>query len=188
MSEPQAILSRNTLVDHPRRSIVWSSGCTQTNAVNCQVNRAAVPFLDSKIVNGQDAKPGEIPYQVSLQVKLSAFHFCGGSVLNENYVITAAHCVVTKVASGIQVVAGTINLNVPSSTHNVAKIIVHQNYDPEDSWKNDIALLKVVEPFSETKLISFANLASSHDVISAKDVAVVSGWGRLWVRYNDTNI
>ncbi|KAI4479926.1 hypothetical protein M0804_010665 [Polistes exclamans] len=141
---------------------------------------AAVPYLDPRIVNGQEAKPGEIPYQVSLQVKVSAFHFCGGSVLNEHYVITAAHCVVTKTENGIQVVAGTVNLNKPGSVHNVAKIIVHENYNPSDSYKNDIALLKVVEPFSESKLLSSVHLPSSHDVINAKDVAVVSGWGRLW--------
>ncbi|KAF7399702.1 hypothetical protein HZH68_008294 [Vespula germanica] len=142
---------------------------------------ATVPFLEPRIVNGVDAKPGEIPYQISLQMKLSNFHFCGGSILNKNYVITAAHCVLTKSKNNIQVVAGTNYLNdEKSSIHNVKNIIVHENYNPSDSWKNDIALLEVVEPFSETKLISFINLPTSHDVINANDRAVISGWGRLW--------
>ncbi|KAF7396675.1 hypothetical protein HZH66_007537 [Vespula vulgaris] len=146
---------------------------------------ATVPFLEPRIVNGVDAKPGEIPYQISLQMKLSNFHFCGGSILNKNYVITAAHCVLTKSKNNIQVVAGTNYLNdEKSSIHNVKNIIIHENYSPSDSWKNDIALLEVVEPFSETKLISFINLPTSHDVINANDRAVISGWGRLWMNYN----
>ncbi|XP_046819420.1 chymotrypsin-2-like [Vespa crabro] len=142
---------------------------------------AVVPFLNPRIVNGEDAKLGEIPYQVSLQIKLSAFHFCGGSILDKNYVITAAHCVSSKSKDNIQIVAGTNYLNDENSSfHNVKRIIVHENYSPSDSWKNDIALLEVVEPFSETKLISFINLPTSHDVINTNDVAVISGWGRLW--------
>nr|KAF7423743.1 hypothetical protein H0235_009026 [Vespula pensylvanica] len=88
---------------------------------------------------------------------------------------------VIKSKNNIQVVAGTNYLNdEKSSIHNVKNIIVHENYSPSDSWKNDIALLEVVEPFSETKLISFINLPTSHDVINANDRAVISGWGRLW--------
>ncbi|KMQ88769.1 mite allergen der f 3-like protein [Lasius niger] len=51
------------------------------------------PYFDPRIVNGEDAKEGEIPYQVSLQDRQISSHFCGGSVLSEYYVITAAHCV-----------------------------------------------------------------------------------------------
>ncbi|CAK9805104.1 Mite allergen Der p 3 [Anthophora plagiata] len=139
-----------------------------------------LPKYDPRIVNGQDALPGEIPYQVSLQNKDSAFHFCGGSVLTANYVITAAHCASGKTASSIQVVAGTINLSQPESTHNVVKIIIHEKYDSLDSWKNDIALLKVKEPFVKSKKITAVRLPSADDVINANDIATVSGWGRLW--------
>ncbi|XP_076377027.1 chymotrypsinogen 2-like [Megalopta genalis] len=51
--------------------------------------------LEPRIINGTVAKPGQIPYQVSLQT--SSNHFCGGSILNADYVITAAHCVVRQV-------------------------------------------------------------------------------------------
>lgn len=45
---------------------------------------------DERIVGGYDAENGEFPYQVSLQTKK---HFCGGSILNEKWILTAAHCV-----------------------------------------------------------------------------------------------
>lgn len=143
------------------------------------VCNAGLLRFDPRIVNGEDAKLGEIPYQVSLQNQGSSFHFCGGSVLNENYVITAAHCVSGKSASGIKVVAGTINLTQPKTETNVAKIIVHKDYNSADSWRNDIALLKVEKPFVRSEQIAFVSLPSKTDVVHANDIAVVSGWGRL---------
>lgn len=46
--------------------------------------------LNTKIVGGQDATPGSWPWQVSLQT--NGFHFCGGSLINSGWVLTAAHC------------------------------------------------------------------------------------------------
>ncbi|KAK1128673.1 hypothetical protein K0M31_003128 [Melipona bicolor] len=135
---------------------------------------------DPRIVNGVNAKEGEIPYQVSLQNKDSSFHFCGGSVLNENYVITAAHCTTGKTPDDIKVVAGTTNLTKLGSEHPVVKIVIHENYNASDSWKNDISLLKVSKPFIKSKVISYVPLPSPSDVIKPNDVAIVSGWGRLW--------
>ncbi|XP_078052115.1 transmembrane protease serine 9-like [Augochlora pura] len=148
-------------------------------ALVAAANAAMLPWFDPRIVNGEDAKEGEIPYQVSLQNRGSSFHFCGGSVLNENYVITASHCVDGKKPEGIKVVAGTINLSKPNIERNVIKIIMHEKYNSADSWKNDIALLKVEKPFQKSKLVAFVPLPNANDVISPNEVATVSGWGRL---------
>nr|XP_034195401.1 chymotrypsin-2-like [Osmia lignaria] len=144
------------------------------------LSNAGLLRFDPRIVNGEDAKEGEFPYQVSLQNKDSSFHFCGGSVLNENYVITAAHCVEGKTAASIKVIAGTINLAAQKSEYNVKKIIIHEKYDEADSWKNDIALLKVDKSFVKSQQVAFVPLPPKNQVVKANDKAVVSGWGRLW--------
>ncbi|EZA56168.1 trypsin-1 [Ooceraea biroi] len=136
--------------------------------------------FDPRIVNGEDAKLGEIPYQVSLQDVGSNFHFCGGSVLNENYVITAAHCVQGRSPRGTQVIAGTIDLKEPKSTHEVEKIVIHENYQAGNSWLNDIALLKVKNPFIRSTNLEYVPLPPKDQKVNANDVAIVSGWGRLW--------
>lgn len=45
---------------------------------------------DGRIVGGKDAFIEDFPYQVSL--RFLDDHFCGASILNEKYVLTAAHC------------------------------------------------------------------------------------------------
>ncbi|KAL6257050.1 hypothetical protein P5V15_011985 [Pogonomyrmex californicus] len=138
------------------------------------------PFFDPRIVNGEDAKEGEIPYQVSLQNRGTNFHFCGGSILNDKYVITAAHCIEGKSASNIQVVADTINLSNPKSLHYVEEIKAHKGYTPANSWMNDIALLKVKTPFVRSNTVGYVPLPPKDHVVKPNDIAVVSGWGRLW--------
>lgn len=48
------------------------------------------------IVGGEEAPANSVPFQVSLQQLHRGrwYHFCGGSVFNENTIITAAHCIV----------------------------------------------------------------------------------------------
>ncbi|KAL6435841.1 hypothetical protein ACFW04_005602 [Cataglyphis niger] len=138
------------------------------------------PYFDPRIVNGVDAKEGEIPYQVSLQEKFSSFHFCGGSILSKYYVITAAHCVVGQTASNIKVVANTIDLNKPQLTNTVTQIRVHEKYNSANSWINDMALLKVKDPFIISETLQYVPLPPKGHIVNANDIAVVSGWGRLW--------
>ncbi|XP_011863835.1 PREDICTED: trypsin-1-like [Vollenhovia emeryi] len=139
-----------------------------------------LPLFDPRIVNGEDAKLGEIPYQISLQTRSESFHFCGGSILNNNYVITAAHCVEGEPAGRLKVVAGTIKLSDPKSEHEVTKIIVHKDYNARNSWINDIALVKVKTPFKVSSTIGHVPLPPKGHVVKPNDIAVVSGWGDLW--------
>ncbi|XP_046736396.1 trypsin-1-like isoform X2 [Diprion similis] len=96
-----------------------------------------------RIINGETVEPGEIPYQVSLQLPIIRFHFCGGSVISETFVITAAHCVLGRLPDGVIVVAGTNDITEGQGIiRNVQRINTHEGYDPRDAYRNDIALLK----------------------------------------------
>jgi trypsin len=55
------------------------------------VSSATLQSKDGKIVGGGFAQLGDVPFQVSLQLPGSG-HFCGGSLLDNSTVLTAAHC------------------------------------------------------------------------------------------------
>lgn len=55
--------------------------------------------LSGRIVGGADAVPGQFPYQISLRVKDS--HNCGGSIIDNSWILTAAHCVAVNVTGNV---------------------------------------------------------------------------------------
>ncbi|XP_069509536.1 transmembrane protease serine 12-like [Ambystoma mexicanum] len=103
----------------------------------------------SRIVGGQDAMPGAWPWQVSLQY-MSLYrgfrHTCGGTIINNNWVMSAAHCFLQRRdIPRWRAVAGLHNIIFPSKSTEIRRIeyvTVHRYYS-ERSMDNDIALLKL---------------------------------------------
>jgi len=131
----------------------------------------------TRIVGGSVVERNELPYQISLQYYGS--HICGGTVLNENYIVTAGHCAEVGSASTFSIVAGDHSLqNVDGTeqTRAVSRVIIHEEYD---SWtiENDIALLKLTTPLTLNAAVQSLPLApEGHD---ATGNGIVSGWGTL---------
>lgn len=82
-----------------------------------------------RISYGKRPKLGDFPYQVSLQHK--GKHFCGGSILSEEWILTAAHCFHDVLANAIVAKAGLIDTAQPNKeqqSRNVAKLVIHKKY------------------------------------------------------------
>ena len=69
---------------------------------------------DIRIVNGEEAPEGGLPYQASLQLKIGdrlesskGGHFCGGAFIAKNWIVTASHCVKGQHAKSLKIVGGT---------------------------------------------------------------------------------
>ncbi|GAB1865438.1 Trypsin-7 [Camponotus japonicus] len=150
------------------------------------ISHSALVTLDPRIVGGRNAKPGEIPYQVSLQTIQTGHHFCGGVVLNQNYVLTAAHCAFGTDVELISATVGTTDLQKPYAVHFIESSYIHEGYDSNNSWINDIALLKLKSPFNFSALVSPVVLPKQNQTVKANSIAVVSGYGRLWHNGNRT--
>ncbi|XP_068126493.1 transmembrane protease serine 2 isoform X2 [Hyperolius riggenbachi] len=132
--------------------------------------------LDSRIVGGTEAKSGDWPWQVSLQIGRT--HVCGGSIITPNWIVTAAHCVEGNNAYAFQwnVAAGSIN-KAGTSSYLVERIISHPNYDKETK-DNDIALMKLKSSIIFTAdTIKPVCLPNAGMPWSDTQSCWISGWG-----------
>ncbi|MBI1297670.1 trypsin-like serine protease [bacterium] len=134
------------------------------------------------IVGGNPADPGEYPWQVALvRAGRPAMlgQFCGGSLVDGNWVLTASHCVDGAMADDIEIIAGIYNLTVEEGQRiAVSQIIMHPAYTGT-SFDFDIALLRLAEPAILTSRVQPVSLAArtSQTLYQPGTVATVTGWG-----------
>ncbi|XP_046403908.1 trypsin-3-like [Ischnura elegans] len=133
------------------------------------------PPLDGRIVGGEDAAPGEFPYQLSLRI--GGDHTCGASILSEDWAVTAAHCVHNVGDYSLQLMAGSLDVD-EGDIYDVTNFTVHPNYDPATTdW--DMAVLKVSTPFVFSSTVSPIALPAEGEELDAGTMVVISGWGDL---------
>jgi trypsin len=99
-----------------------------------------LPSGQRRILEDQFASQGDFPYQVALLI--NGYFWCGGSIISNQYILTAAHCIENFSPDNLTVLHGTIYW--PKGTvAEVSKIIVHEKYDKR---KYDVALLRLTSP------------------------------------------
>lgn len=127
-----------------------------------------------RITGGKDAEAGQFPHQVSLQRLPLRNHFCGGSILNERWILTAAHCTIRERPGSFVVVTSSYRRS-SGIAFNVVEVINHENYDAE-KITNDVAVIKVNNNivFDE---VTFPIPLINREVTSGR--LEVSGWGRI---------
>ncbi|KAG7202863.1 hypothetical protein KM043_010013 [Ampulex compressa] len=139
--------------------------------------------VEGRIVGGSTAQIGAFPYQVSLRLSDNV-HFCGGSILNKCWILTAAHCVDWHGQTSVFAVVGTNTLTFGGIYYRSERIIIHPDYNAY--LQNDIALIKVNEPISYSDYVRPIPLPS-YDISTPGQLAVVSGWGRLALGWPSPN-
>jgi secreted trypsin-like serine protease len=146
-------------------------------------NYSATPEI--QVIGGENASITDAPWQValiSIQYLPTVDHndyygqFCGGSIYNNMWIITAAHCVDNNPnVSKLRILAGSAVLSETSLSRTlVDRIVIHPDYNP-DTYENDIALIRLKSPLVYSASIQPIFLPSAHP--TRGETAMITGWG-----------
>ncbi|MEM9733294.1 MAG: serine protease [Pseudomonadota bacterium] len=158
------------------------------------INSTDEDAATDRVVNGEIAAEGAWPWQVALmktnadRTKLG--QFCGGTLIQDTWVLTAAHCVLKASGKGkdrkltmvnpadLRILVGTNRLaNGRGDLVPVAAIHAHPGYNPR-GFDNDIALIKLDRaPQAKYQTITIPT-AEYADILERPGIpTIVTGWG-----------
>jgi hypothetical protein len=170
------------------RSLNINSICGLSNPFRNRTNKI---IKINRIINGDTAIPNRYPWVVSFRLidksdsKKLKSHFCAGSLINANYILSTAHCFSTRNISKIAVVVGSNSLNDKlneSNIYYIKEIFSHPSFDSKKDYINDIALIKLNKPVNKFNYlvmpICLPNISSDKFDIVGKEVTLV-GWGYI---------
>ncbi|XP_035623102.1 coagulation factor X [Oncorhynchus keta] len=136
---------------------------------------------NTRIVNGEECPPGECPWQAFL-VNHEDRGFCGGTILNKYFILTAAHCM--NQTRSFYVVLGEFDTEVKDgreAIHQVEQVFIHRSYI-STTYHNDISLVMLKDPIKFTQFILPACLPErdfAEKVLMKQHDGLVSGFGRV---------
>ncbi|XP_012368961.1 chymotrypsinogen B-like [Octodon degus] len=165
--------------DSSTLAFLWLLSCFVLTAAAYDCGVPAIPpELGglARIINGEDAVPGSWPWQVSLQYE-DGFHYCGGSLICRDWVVTAAHC---EVGLNDKVVLGMYDLSFPAEANRQVLAIEQVFTNPNFTYATasyDIALIKLATPAQFNERVSPVCLPRPCDHFHPRTKCVTTGWG-----------
>ena len=126
------------------------------------------------IVNGEDADIEVFPFQVALRTTATQFQFCGGTLLNSRYVLTAAHCVFEMPADEIEILIGSADLNSGGERVKVQAVRSHPEFGATIDY--DIAILRLEGSHLYPRV--YVQAPDQPGYSTPGDTATAIGWGQ----------
>ncbi|XP_013869354.1 serine protease 27 [Austrofundulus limnaeus] len=156
--------------------VLFATGFGGFEAQECGVS----PVKEDRIVGGTDASDGSWPWQVDIQK--SNVHVCGGSLITEDWVLSAAHCFPNPSDVGPYVLyVGRYQLNgynPHESSYTVKRVEVPPNYIEPHSGR-DVALVQLSSPVTWSNFVRPICLPASSTLFPADMPCYVTGWGNV---------
>ena len=146
----------------------------------------ASPAGTAAIVNGDDADIEDFPFQIALMIPGTNFQFCGGTLINSRYVLTAAHCVFGRSANDMEVLLGSGDLT--SGGERVAVQAIRNHPEFGETIDYDIAILRLEGSHLYPRV--YVQHPDEPDYSAPGDTATAIGWGQTGTGRDgeDTNI
>ena len=122
------------------------------------------------VVSGAiETQPNEFPWMVNVN------NHCGGSLISEQWVLTAAHCVFSYAASNT-VELGQHDIRYHGTSIPISRVIIHEDYNRHVRFNNDIALLKLKYPVDLRNVSHVGKICLAGNTGATE--ATVAGWGK----------
>ncbi|XP_047027287.1 trypsin, alkaline C-like [Helicoverpa zea] len=146
----------------------------------CVAVVAAVPTNPQRIIGGSLTTIDQYP---TMAACLTTFNFvnyfqsCGGTILNNRSILTAAHCTIGDTANQWRFRVGSSFANSGGIVHNVQQIFNHPNYDQAAYLDLDIAILRSATAISFNNNVRPVSIAGSNYNLPDNQVVWAAGWG-----------
>ncbi|CAH2233825.1 trypsin CFT-1-like [Pararge aegeria] len=142
---------------------------------------ASLPRQQERIVGGSVVAINSYPFAVSLQLTRNNVNFnhqCGGTILNNRAMFSAAHCWVTNpVANRYRVRSGSTNRGSGGWSHNVVQLFGHPQYNNRNH-DNDVGVVRVSPAFQiGAATVRVGAMAGPNLVVPDNANVIALGWG-----------
>ncbi|MEH2499849.1 secreted trypsin-like serine protease [Bradyrhizobium sp. AZCC 1678] len=180
-----------TMLLTPAYSDELAADQLQGSAPYIETARRYLQSAEQKIIGGHPVLPGTHKWQSSLQISWVPSgvdaHFCGGSLIAPDWILTAGHCMEDLKSTDVRAVVGTSDLGKSAQARSVRRIIVHAKYATDKSNLvagphpvNDVALVQVFKPFemnAQLQQISLIDTALEATIAQPNQEMTASGFG-----------
>ena len=137
-----------------------------------------IPIRATRIVGGQETEVNEYPWQVGLVSASGRVPWCGGSLISDRHVLTAAHCTVGGSTSSIRVLLGEHDTtDSVADIRTISAITDHPSYTDSSSLDYDYSILTLSSPVTFSKQMAPVCLPADTSLLYTGQVATVTGWG-----------
>jgi len=163
----------------PNATTTAAPEVTTTSSGNTENCNCGIPNRSNRIVGGVETETNEYPWQVGLVSSSGSRPWCGGTLISNQHVLTAAHCTAGSSPSSISVLVGEHRTDDSSYTRvPLSAINDHPDYNG-NNYDNDYSILTLATPVEFSASIAPACLPSDVNKDFVGELATVSGWGTL---------
>jgi len=137
----------------------------------------------TRIVGGEEAREHEFPWMASISSGLiGSSHYCGGTILNPEWVLTSSFCVDGRALNTLSVTVGEHDLSSggpgsTSQTYDVSYVFMHEEYNKYSSLDADIALIKVAGSIEFSEDVTAVCAPDMSTDYTQNQEVLVAGWG-----------